>query len=152
MEENSRQSRLMRIKPYLSALKNKEEQKINKNKGSLLILMQDLKDEGNTLFKESKFKEAWEYYHHALFVADILEESFYHCVEKEFLATLFCNASLCCIKINDYESALKDAEKALELQEKNIKAFYRKSLALKELGRHKEALKVALQGKVIDSK
>ncbi|KAK7002884.1 helicase with zinc finger domain 2-like isoform X1 [Biomphalaria glabrata] len=152
MEENSRQSRLIRIKPYLSALKNKEEQKINKNKGSLLILMQDLKDEGNTLFKESKFKEAWEYYHHALFVADILEESFYHCVEKEFLATLFCNASLCCIKINDFESALKDAEKALELQEKNIKAFYRKSLALKELGRHKEALKVALQGKVIDSK
>lgn len=60
--------------------------------------MQDLKDEGNTLFKESKYVDAWEYYHHALFLANQLEKTFYHSVEKDFLATLYCNASLCCIK------------------------------------------------------
>lgn len=60
--------------------------------------MQDLKDEGNLLFKEEKFLDAWKHYCFALFAARQLERTFYCHVEKEFLATLFCNASLCSLK------------------------------------------------------
>lgn len=151
MDDKIRQSRLLRIKPYLAALRKNEEPKAG-NKPNLLMLMQDLKDEGNTLFKESKFQEAWEHYRFALFIARQLERTFYHSVEKEFLATLFCNAALCCLKTKNYEEALKDAENALRCQDNNIKAMYRKSVALKELGRYKDSLKQALRGKEIDTK
>lgn len=38
-----------------------------------------------------------------------------------------------------YDQALEDCEKALELNEGNYKALYRKAKSLKELGRHQEA-------------
>ena len=61
--------------------------------------MKDLKDEGNTLFKECHFKEAGLFYSYALVVAWQLERTFYHMVEREFVAVLYCNASLCSLKI-----------------------------------------------------
>ena len=65
---------------------------------ALLYLMQDLKDEGNTLFKELKYDVAWMHYRNALFIARILETRFYHEVEKEFISTLFSNRAFCCLK------------------------------------------------------
>ena len=62
-------------------------------------IMKDLKDEGNTQFKEAHFKEAGLFYSYALIVARQLERTFYHTVEREFLAVLYCNASLCSLKI-----------------------------------------------------
>lgn len=41
---------------------------------------------------------------------------------------------------------------ALHCQPDNIKAMYRRALALKELGRYQEALKQAKNGKKLDTK
>ena len=60
----------------------------------LLNLIQDLKDEGNQLFKEGQFAKACSHYKCALFVARVLEERFYHEVEHDYLATLYSNGSL----------------------------------------------------------
>lgn len=38
-----------------------------------------------------------------------------------------------------YDQALQDCEKALQLNEGNYKALYRKAKSLKEMGRHQEA-------------
>ena len=60
--------------------------------------MQDLKDEGNILFKECHYDIAWMHYRNALFIARILSTRFYHEVDKEFLSTLFSNRAFCCLK------------------------------------------------------
>lgn len=60
--------------------------------------MQDLKDEGNDLFKEGDFDNSWMHYRNALFIARILELRFYHIVDKEFKSTLFSNRAFCCLK------------------------------------------------------
>jgi hypothetical protein len=65
---------------------------------ALLHLMQDLKDEGNDLFKEGDFDNSWMHYRNALFIARILEVRFYHVVDKEFISTLFSNRAFCCLK------------------------------------------------------
>ena len=64
----------------------------------LLNLIQDLKDEGNQLFKEGQFAKACSHYKHALFVARVLEERFYHEVEQDYMATLYSNGSLSYLK------------------------------------------------------
>ena len=60
----------------------------------LLVLIQDLKDEGNQLFKDDQFPKACAHYKHAIFVARILEERYYHEVEHSYMATLYSNGSL----------------------------------------------------------
>ena len=64
----------------------------------LLTLIQDLKDEGNQLFKEAQFPKASHHYRFALFVAQVLEERFYHEVEDDFMATLYSNGALSYLK------------------------------------------------------
>ena len=51
-------------------------------------LMYDLKEEGNALFKETLYDIAWMHYRNAIFVVRILENRFYHTVEKEFTSSL----------------------------------------------------------------
>ncbi|GFN78225.1 helicase with Zinc finger domain 2-like isoform x3, partial [Plakobranchus ocellatus] len=148
---DERKNRLTRIEPYLGALRKFQEPKAI-NKASLLMLMRDLKDEGNTLFREAEFKEAGLFYSYALIVGRQLEQTFYHAVEREFLTILYCNASLCSARIGDYKVALKDAEAAMALQPKNIKAMYRRVIALDGLGRHQDALNQAMKGKTVDPK
>lgn len=65
----------------------------------LLVLVQDLKDEGNSLFKDGKFAQASDHYRNALFVADILEERYYHEIANDFLTTLYANGALCYLKL-----------------------------------------------------
>jgi len=61
-------------------------------------LMYDLKEEGNALFKETLYDIAWMHYRNAIFVVRILENRFYHTVEKEFTSSLFSNRAFCCLK------------------------------------------------------
>ena len=65
----------------------------------LLVLIQDLKDEGNQLFKEGQFAKACSHYTHGIFVARVLEDRFYHEVGTEFMGTLYSNGSLSHLKL-----------------------------------------------------
>lgn len=51
----------------------------------------------------------------------------------------FSNSGTYCFSQGLYDQALEDCEKALQLNEGNHKALYRKAKSLKELGRHQEA-------------
>uniref|UniRef100_A0A8C7VNQ8 Zinc finger CCCH-type containing 7A n=1 Tax=Oncorhynchus mykiss TaxID=8022 RepID=A0A8C7VNQ8_ONCMY len=55
------------------------------------------------------------------------------------LEKLYANRAAAYLNIGLHDEALVDCEKALQLNEGNHRALYRKARALKELGRHKEA-------------
>ncbi|KAK7475840.1 hypothetical protein BaRGS_00032890, partial [Batillaria attramentaria] len=143
-DQDARLRRLERIQPFLHDLCAEREPKTNK--AVLLVLVQDLKDEGNCLFKEGKYPQASSHYKHALFVANILEERYYHDVANDFLTTLYSNGALSYLKTNKYAEALHCATEALKLQPQNVKAQYRKVQALMGLKRYREALAEAQDG------
>lgn len=143
-EMRMREERKERIGQYWNLLVADQEPKVSKQ--TLLMLMQDLKDEGNTVFKESHYDVAWMHYRNALFIGRILETRFYHDVDKEFVSTLFSNRAFCCLKKEMYNEAIHDCEKAIDIFSSNIKAYYRQVQALKAQNRIAEALKIAQQG------
>ncbi|XP_041364401.1 helicase with zinc finger domain 2-like [Gigantopelta aegis] len=137
-----RQERKLRIVPYWDDLLNQREPHIDKVR--LLILMQDLKDEGNQLFRESQYSQALTHYCHAVFLTSMLENRFYHDVDPEFLSTLYSNRAICCLKLEMYDRAVDDCNSAIKLQPNNVKAYYRKVQALRAQKKYKEALDTAL--------
>ncbi|XP_061191305.1 helicase with zinc finger domain 2-like [Saccostrea echinata] len=143
-EVRNREERKERISLYWESMVNDKEPKVHKN--ALLHLMQDLKDEGNDLFKEGDFDNSWMHYRNALFIARILEVRFYHTVDKEFMSTLFSNRAFCCLKKEMYIEAIHDCDSAIQIFPGNIKAYYRQVLALKAQKRLTDALQVAEKG------
>ena len=53
----------------------------------------------------------------------------------------FCNRAIANIKLESFGGALADANKAIELDPKFIKAYYRRGIALMSLQRFSEAVK-----------
>ncbi|XP_076439727.1 3'-5' exoribonuclease HELZ2-like isoform X2 [Babylonia areolata] len=143
-DAETRKLRVGRLKSFQKDLSAEREPRTDR--GTLLQLIQDLKDEGNQLFKENHFDKAAIHYKNALFVAHTLEDRFYHEVEVEFMTTLYSNGSLSYLKLNKFQDALEYSENALRLQPDNLKARYRKAQALEGLKRYKEALKEAKEG------
>ncbi|XP_048248196.1 helicase with zinc finger domain 2-like isoform X1 [Haliotis rufescens] len=143
-ESIARDQRKARIQPFWEDLSDDKEPRTTKP--ALLQLMQDLKDEGNTLFKETMYDLAWMHYRNALFVARMLEMRFYYEVKKDFISTLFSNRALCCLKKELYEEAVADCDSAIRTQPTNLKAYYRKVQALKALQKYQDALQLARTG------
>eukprot|EP01028_Stygiella_incarcerata_P005626 TRINITY_DN2354_c0_g1_i1.p1 TRINITY_DN2354_c0_g1~~TRINITY_DN2354_c0_g1_i1.p1 ORF type:complete len:478 (-),score=118.07 TRINITY_DN2354_c0_g1_i1:255-1688(-) len=85
------------------------------------------KDEANVLFSKNKFVQAVLLYSKAI---ELNPEN----------AGLWTNRSLAHIKLEEYGSAIEDADKALSVDSGFTKAYYRKGSALFGLGKHKEAL------------
>ncbi|XP_046550029.1 LOW QUALITY PROTEIN: helicase with zinc finger domain 2-like [Haliotis rubra] len=143
-ESTARDQRKARIQPFWEDLSDDKEPRTTKP--ALLQLMQDLKDEGNTLFKETMYDLAWMHYRNALFVARMLEMRFYYEVKKDFISTLFSNRALCCLKKELFEEAVADCDSAIRTQPTNLKAYYRKVQALKALHKYQDALQLAQTG------
>ena len=89
----------------------------------------DWKDKGNGLVKEKKYKEALDCYSKAI-----------EYNPKEPI--LYSNRSAMHSNLSEFELALKDAEKAMELKPDYIKSYLRKGKALEGLNRKKEALAI----------
>ncbi|XP_049601764.1 zinc finger CCCH domain-containing protein 7A [Syngnathus scovelli] len=103
-------------------------------------LVQNLFGEGNDVFKEGDWTKAIEMYTEALDVAAYAESEAVT-VTTGLLEKLYANRAAACLNMNPglYDLALEDCEKALQLNEGNYKALYRKAKSLKEMGRHQEA-------------
>lgn len=144
-----REDRKERIKPFWDLLVKDKEPRTNKD--TLIRLMHDLKEEGNTLFKEAHFDIAWMHYRNAIFVVKILETRFSHKVEKEFTSSLFSNRAFCCLKKDMYAQAVHDCESAITLYPKNIKAYYRQAQSLKHMKKYTQAYQTARMGDMIQS-
>ena len=85
------------------------------------------KDKGNLLVQEQKFAEALECYSKA--------------IELDFNdPILYSNRSLMHSNLNEFDLALIDADKAIEINPNYSKAYLRRGKALEGLGRIDEAL------------
>uniref|UniRef100_A0A8D0LBZ0 Sperm associated antigen 1 n=1 Tax=Sphenodon punctatus TaxID=8508 RepID=A0A8D0LBZ0_SPHPU len=80
----------------------------------------NLKNEGNEFVKKGKFKEAVTQY------SECMQFNSKDC-------TIYTNRALCYLKLFKYEEAKQDCDHVLQLEDSNIKAFYRRALAHKGL-------------------
>lgn len=112
------------------------------------------KEKGNVAFKECDYAQASLFYSQAIEILEnIVSETSganegdeaqkkLHTECKEVLGTIYSNRSACALKMGDHQLALTDANSCLELDPENVKANFRKGLALHALGRYREACPV----------
>ncbi|XP_052406751.1 zinc finger CCCH domain-containing protein 7A [Carassius gibelio] len=104
-------------------------------------LVRNLFGEGNDVFLEGDWARSVELYTEALNIAeyagseDIL-------ISQNLREKLHANRAASYLNIGLHDQALEDSEKALQLNESNYRALYRKAKCLKEIGRHQEAYEV----------
>lgn len=103
-------------------------------------LVWNLFGEGNDVFKEGDWTKSMEMYTEALGIADYAVSEDIS-VPTALLEKLYANRAAAYLNIGPglYDQALEDCEKALQLNDGNHKALYRKAKSLKEMGRHQEA-------------
>lgn len=94
---------------------------------------QDLREKGNTLFKEGRYAEARDKYTEAL-------------KYDPSNAVIYSNRSAAHSKLQNYELALGDALKCIECKPQWAKGFVRKFIALEALHRYDEVMQSACSG------
>ena len=95
--------------------------------------MEDLKLEGNTLFKSNNYEEALEKYKAAIELVDN--------EDKKNLSVLHSNMSATYCKLEQYNEALEYAVQATKLEPEWHKAWYRLSYCLHKLDKNEQAEK-----------
>jgi len=95
------------------------------------------KADGNAAFAKKNFKEAAEHYTKAL-------------TEDPFDHVFYSNRSACYAEEQDFEKALRDADKCIKLNPQFAKGFSRQALALYNLGRYPDAETAAQTGLDLD--
>jgi peptidylprolyl isomerase len=104
-----------------------------------------LKQEGTELFQKKKFVEAAQKYEKAAeYVGqdkedDASAEESLPEEDANLFATCWTNAAMAYMKTSDWSAVISACNKALEVQEKNVKALYRRGTARMHLGLLKEA-------------
>ncbi|XP_062999631.1 zinc finger CCCH domain-containing protein 7A isoform X2 [Elgaria multicarinata webbii] len=101
-------------------------------------LVKNLFNEGNDAYRESDWEGSLNHYSEALNIADYASSEGIH-ISDEILEKLHVNRIACYSKKGLHDRVLEDCGIVLNLNENNFRALYRKSKALKELGRYKEA-------------
>ncbi|XP_033123357.1 sperm-associated antigen 1-like isoform X2 [Anneissia japonica] len=109
-----------------------EEAGANKDKDDNVPSIQEqyqaAKEKGNMHHKKGEYEQAVKCYS--------------ECVDLDRTQTVgFTNRALCHIKLNQPLLAVSDCSTALKLDDKNVKALYRRAQSRKMLGEYKEALK-----------
>jgi tetratricopeptide (TPR) repeat protein len=121
------------------------------------------KEEGNKFVKDGDYKKACKTYRRvfayvngliskdnaemAKFTTDLVTPMEDEKI-KELKATTYSNLALCYLRLKEYPRALEAAEKAIDIDNKNIKAHHRAGIALTEMKlweRAKEQLMAALK-------
>lgn len=102
-----------------------------------------LKNEGNNLLKDGNCQAAIEKYTEAINL----------CEEKDVasLQILYSNRSAAYLKNGEYEKALNDAEKCIDIAPDWVKGYGRKAAVLKEMKNLHEAINVANEGLKLES-
>uniref|UniRef100_A0A8C1GL21 UNC-45/Cro1/She4 central domain-containing protein n=1 Tax=Cyprinus carpio TaxID=7962 RepID=A0A8C1GL21_CYPCA len=88
-----------------------------------------LREEGNNHFKAGDVQQALSCYTKALKISDCQSES----------AVLYRNRAACYLKLEDHTKAEADATKALDVDQGDVKARFRRAQALQKLGRLDQA-------------
>lgn len=104
-------------------------------------LVRNLFAEGNDLFLEGEWAKSVELYTEALNIAEYAESEDIF-ISQEIKEKLHANRAASYLNIGLHDQALEDCEKALQLNEGNYRALYRKARCLKEMGKHQAAYDV----------
>jgi len=83
------------------------------------------KERGNACFKQAKYLDAIDFYTKA--------------IEAGPTAALYGNRAFCHVKVENFGSAIADADAALKLDPRYVKAYYRRGTAMLGLGKLKSA-------------
>lgn len=114
------------------------------------------KEKGNGFFKECDYAQATLFYTQSIEILEnlvtesnlllndsITEKNQQQYDEyKELLCTTYSNRAACALKLGDHQQALNDTNACLLLDSENVKANFRKGLALHAMGRYREACPV----------
>lgn len=98
---------------------------------------ENLKTQGNNKFKLGQYESAIKCYTDAIKL-------------KEDEPITYSNRALCYINLRRFFEAKRDCDKAINLDPKQIKAYYRRAMALKELMRYQSALEDFLMVEKLD--
>ncbi|XP_058876225.1 zinc finger CCCH domain-containing protein 7B-like, partial [Acipenser ruthenus] len=101
-------------------------------------LVSNLFEEGNALYSESQFKLAVSQYSEAVGVNQYAQSEALP-LPPEILEHLYVNRAAAHFRMGLYEKAVLDCDQALQLNEGSARALYRKTRALSELERDREA-------------
>ncbi|ELW67646.1 Zinc finger CCCH domain-containing protein 7A [Tupaia chinensis] len=104
----------------------------------LRALVRNLFNEGNDVYRERDWKSSISQYTEALNIADYAKSEEI-LIPKEIIEKLHINRIACYSNMGFHDKVLEDCNTVLSLNASNCKALYRKSKALSDLGRYKEA-------------
>jgi len=102
----------------------------------MVEIAQNFKEQGNDYFKGKRYREALGFYTQGVDTKPpdvVLQEA------------LLCNRAACNLELKNYGSVLRDCSRALLVNPKSSKAFYRSALALVALDRVDEAIDCCLR-------
>ncbi|CAH2101405.1 unnamed protein product [Euphydryas editha] len=91
-----------------------------------------MKDEGNEAFKNGDYDKSIKIYTEALRICPL--------VYSQQRAILYCNRSATRLKLEQYKKAIADSSKAIELDDKYVKAYYRRAQAYEATEKLDESL------------
>ncbi|KAJ5321690.1 Tetratricopeptide-like helical protein [Penicillium brevicompactum] len=128
------------------------------NEGTRAEVANTFKGQGNEAVQELKWIDAKEFYTKALAVINAKENKWEQPEdpkeEAELLVKLeeasYSNRALCNLELGNYRSCTLDCAGSLKINPKNIKAYYRSSLALFKLDKIAEAEDSVKRGLAID--
>jgi len=111
----------------------------------------ELKEQGTTLFKEGKHAEAVAIYIKA---ADEMPpiSGYREAVARDVKTACLTNAAMCLLKIEDYEGCIEQCLKAITVDKKCVKAYYRRGIAARKLEHFEEAREALKQASTLEPK
>uniref|UniRef100_A0A673J5K9 Zinc finger CCCH domain-containing protein 7B-like n=1 Tax=Sinocyclocheilus rhinocerous TaxID=307959 RepID=A0A673J5K9_9TELE len=106
--------------------------------GFVLQLVCDLLDEGNAVFREGDWTQARDHFSEGVNVAFYAQAEGLN-VPAALLESLYINRAAVHQNMGEFDSSVKDCDRALEVCKDSAKALYRKAVCLKESGKLREA-------------
>ncbi|XP_052615444.1 LOW QUALITY PROTEIN: zinc finger CCCH domain-containing protein 7A [Peromyscus californicus insignis] len=104
----------------------------------LHALVRNLFNEGNDIYRECDWSSSLSQYSEALSIADYAKSEEI-LIPKEIIEKLHINRIACYSNMGFHDKVLEDCNAVLSINASNCKALYRKSKALSDLGRYREA-------------
>lgn len=128
------------------------------NEGTRGEVALNFKEQGNEAAREKRWTDAREFYNKGVAVLKVKEDHWEKPNDPEQEAKLlrdveeavFVNRALCNLEFRNYRSATFDCASALKLNPRNVKAYYRSSVALLALDKIPEAHDVVTRGLTLD--
>jgi len=123
-----------------------------KDKELFVRVISDIKDAGNALFKAGDFGGAKKKYLKAIRYSDFSVTRANHTREEEHTLKKCClipthsNLSQALIRLAEYDEAIVQCDRVISLEVGNIKAYFRKGVALKEKKMYEEAVETLERG------